>query len=526
MELQLLLHNIGYVLCFILTASLSVIVWLKAIDRRQGLLMLLMNGAIMTFQLSHVVGVNIVDSEISRRILMFNLFDIFIIIFIAHTIFSILKIEKSQKLSLAIIYTSGISLFIFFIFNPSLFLLQSRPKMYFPNYYEGGPYYWVMVLYMTIVLFYILFQLGKTLIESRKGDDLVFYNRVKYVMAGVFFGLVLGYQAFPLVMNIPINPLWSIIHFVYVPLFTYAIIKYKMLDINVVAKKALLYAIGIAFATFFIGLTSYVNIQITERYSQISFWAIPLVSSIFALLIGRFVWRAIRESDILKHEFTNIISHKFRTPLTRIKWAVSNMEGEDEKVRNLAETEIHNSVESLIELTNMLVAVSDAGDSHTNKQQGTIDLSNLVLDVIKSKETQAKFKNVTLDNSINKDIYIDGNEDRIKFAIGVVVTNAITYSDRDKVVSVRLFKKDKKAVLQVEDQGIGIPNNEKKFIFKRFFRGDRAYKKDTEGLGIGLYMAKQVVIDSRGSIEFRSEGDDKGTVFQINFPLSKIVVSE
>lgn len=456
---------------------------------------------------------------------MFNLVDIFIIIFVAHLILSIIKKEKSQRLSLAIIYASGISLFFFFVVNPSLFLVESMPKMYFPNYYDGGPYYWVMVLYMVLVMFYIWFQLVKTLIESRKGGDPIFYNRVKYLTAGVFFGLVLGYQAFPLVMDISVDPMWSIIHFVYVPLFAYAIIKYKMLDINVVAQKALLYAVGIAFVTFFIGLTSYINIQLTEQYSNISFWVIPLGSSVLALVVGRFVWRAIRESDVLKYEFTNIISHKFRTPLTRIKWIISNMEGDGEREMTLAEIQIHDSVESLIELTDMLVAVSDAGGPHSNNQETIINLSDLVLEILKSKETQSKFKDLSFDNSIVEDLYTYGNEDRVRFAIGVIINNAINYSNQGGVVSIRLFREDKKIILQVKDQGIGISTEEKKLIFKKFFRGDEARKKDTEGLGIGLSLAKQAIEDLKGSIDFESEGEGKGTVFQVTFPVSKKEVS-
>ncbi len=527
MELSLLIHNIGYVLSVIMILILIGVVLFKGKGNRQSLLLILLSGGVLVFALSHVIGVNIEDSDLSRKVLLFNSVNAILSIFLAHCVISLFEKEKEQKWSLVAIYGFGIGIFIFILMNLDLFLLQSVPKMYFPNYYEAGPLYILLVTYSLSVVAYVIYQSVKNLIESRKGDDPVFYNRVKYVATGISIGVLFGYQAFLLVMNIQVDPIWSPLHFIYVPFFVYAIVKYKLFDINVIAQNALLYSIFIAVVTFFIGLISYINIQLTETYPQLSHWAIPLISSLFALIVGQLVWKKIRQADVLKYEFTNIISHKFRTPLTRIKWAADQIPLQDSQdERKDSSKEIKNSADSLIELTNMLITVSNSHRFNSSKHE-LVDLSRLIKNEIVEKQEDLEKMSLTLNTSIRDGVNVRMDKNRINFVIKVLLTNALSYNKKDGSVDVSLqvLEKNKKVVFEVRDTGLGIDKEEKKYMFKRFFRGDRSRLKDTEGLGIDLSISKNIIDSVGGDISFYSEGKDKGSTFTVTLPWKIIEVA-
>ena len=101
------------------------------------------------------------------------------------------------------------------------------------------------------------------------------------------------------------------------------------------------------------------------------------------------------------------------------------------------------------------------------------------------------------------------------------IENAIAYSPEKSVINVSLsFEKDT-IRFSVTDKGIGFSSRERAYIFKKFFRTDRAKTADTEGLGIGLYMAKNIIERHRGTLEAESPGIQKGSTFWFTLPVPK-----
>jgi len=100
-----------------------------------------------------------------------------------------------------------------------------------------------------------------------------------------------------------------------------------------------------------------------------------------------------------------------------------------------------------------------------------------------------------------------------------LLSNAIKFSSTTKEVSVKLFKEDNHAVLQVEDKGIGISNKELSRIFERFYRSREVNAMDAKGSGLGLTLVKHIIEAHGGQIEVNSE-PGRGSTFAIILPLS------
>jgi two-component system, sensor histidine kinase and response regulator len=116
--------------------------------------------------------------------------------------------------------------------------------------------------------------------------------------------------------------------------------------------------------------------------------------------------------------------------------------------------------------------------------------------------------------------HIPLNATAIKFALGNIIENAIKYSPEQSVITVRTELKDAKGiVIEVEDRGQGIPEEEREKIFDRFYRGDNV-KDNTKGMGLGLYISKTLIELMGGAIQVRS-GEKSGTCFTVSLPLAQ-----
>jgi signal transduction histidine kinase len=114
---------------------------------------------------------------------------------------------------------------------------------------------------------------------------------------------------------------------------------------------------------------------------------------------------------------------------------------------------------------------------------------------------------------------VKGDRFIVRISINNLVENALKYGG-DNPVEIHLYTKDNKAVIDVKDHGIGIPESERKRIFKKFFRVEDEEVRDTKGTGLGLYIVKQTINKHGGKIEVL-DNQPKGTIFRVLMPLSK-----
>jgi len=519
MNIHLLLHDLLYSFDVLLSFALIILLFFKAKGIKRNTIILAFLGIII-FVVSHSIGVSVTNSELSRQILMFNLVNLFLPVFTSHAIFAIIGKLKEQKYVIISTYVISISALIFFLINPSYFLVTSIPKMYFPNYYVAGPYYYLMLVYFFSLVTYAFVIMVKTYLVSNSIEK----NRIKYFIFTVALAYLFGPIDFLLIYNIQIDPLWG---FLFVPLFTipftYAIIHYELMDIRVVAKKAFVYIAVSAVIGFILVLLNYINNLIIRNYPAFPDWASSAILA-FITSIGLFaLWRKIRETDFLKYEFIDVITHKFRTPLTAIKWSSESlMESIPENLK-IEISHIQKSANSLVDLTNLLANLSTADEQSFGYNFIKLDLNSLIENLIFECSEKIKAKNITLlPPLINSSNFVMIDEQKIKFVFQTLLDNAISYTGQGGKISFEIsVLNEKDVVVKISDTGIGISESEIKLIFTKFYRTESSKKVDTEGMGIGLYLTKRIVEKHNGKIWVKSDGDGKGSSFFVSLPICK-----
>ncbi len=521
MNSSLLINNIGYIVDIIFTITFAIFILVKSPQRKQGWIFFWLSMSILSFEVSHLIGTNVADPELSRMILMFNLGCIFIVCFNAHFIYLITNTLEKNKVALYIGYGAGILMTIFFLVFPDTFLLTSKPKLYFPNYYDAGSLYWVMRLFFVLLPIHFTYVLIKAFTSTK---DIIERRRYRYVGWGMVLGYVLGQLPVPLVFSIPVDPILS---FLFVPIYVipigYAAVRYELADIRVVAQRAFLYALGVAGLTGLIGIANYANSFIIREGGSWGTWVLPALSSIVAIGIGTSVWNRTRETDVLKNEFISIISHKFRTPLTHIRWSTELLMNTVtdpevlEQIRN-----INESNKRLISLSNSLVDTAEGSNATFEYSLNPISIKELTEDVLKNHGAQIRDKHLSIMREFEpKKIYIKADKERIKFAIQTLIENAIHYTPEEGIITIRIHEAKKKVTMQVEDTGIGIDERQMSRVFTRFYRTDAARSQHTEGIGIGLYLTKIIAERHGGKITAQSQGIGKGSVFTITLPATQ-----
>ena len=128
-------------------------------------------------------------------------------------------------------------------------------------------------------------------------------------------------------------------------------------------------------------------------------------------------------------------------------------------------------------------------------------------------------KNLNINKNINPDLITLYDETRIKFVIQIFIENAIHYTKERGTIDINLYKKDNDIIFSVHDTGIGMDKNGLSMVFSKFYRASEARAIDTEGIGIGLFIAKEVIKRHKGTIWAESEGIDKGSTFSFSLPI-------
>lgn len=523
---SLFIHNAGYVLSSLLVIGLVISVYIKDHQTLANRKIIIAFFAVTVFTIAHVVGVNVADPHLSRLALMFTASVLVISPFFAHSVFAVIGRAEKERRVLAFFYAASFALLAVFIIFPDTFLLPSVPKLYFTNYYVAGKLYWLMELLSNgIIPAYFLFRM----FQAYRIADMVMRNRLKYLFSALFLGYAFGITAVPLVFGVAVNPVWSIF---FVPFFTvpfaYAILKYELMDIRVIGKQAFLYAVIVGGVSVLISILNYANNQIVASIPAFPVWAFPLTSSLVGVSIGFFVWNKLRETDFLKYGFINVVTHKFRTPLTYIKWSADSLATislPPEQRENVKL--IQTAVQRLVDLTNLLVNLSDAPTDRDALSKEPVRLDLLAKEVFaeyvqraKDKKLVVNFRDVSIVAGVEKAFpAISVNRAKIAYVLEIFIDNAVKYTPPGGEISIFFSHDDRSVQVSVADTGMGISKEDIGRMFNKFFRTPKAMRADTEGLSIDLFMAKEVVQKYGGAVSVRSEGEGKGATFSISLPI-------
>jgi signal transduction histidine kinase len=233
-----------------------------------------------------------------------------------------------------------------------------------------------------------------------------------------------------------------------------------------------------------------------------------------------------KEIDKAKTEFVSLASHQLRTPLSTVNWysemLLTGDVGEVTPEQKKYLEEIYNGNQRMVDLVNTLLDVSRIELGTLVIESKPTDIVKLTQSVINEQSPQIKEKKIKLATSFENDIpLIKSDPKLLRMVIQNLLSNAVKYTPEKGKVGISLSLSDRKNVLlKLSDNGYGIPKNQQDKIFTKLFRADNVIGKDTEGTGLGLYIAKSIVEQAGGRLWFESV-ENRGTIFYATLPLRK-----
>jgi signal transduction histidine kinase len=232
--------------------------------------------------------------------------------------------------------------------------------------------------------------------------------------------------------------------------------------------------------------------------------------------------RVLEESDRRKGEFLAILSHELRNPVHAVH-AGAQFIGLAAKEPKIVETAriIQRQVDLLTRHLDDLLRLIKGEYEPGQLDLETVDLREVVRRSAEIVQPAIREKNQALridEGSQPVDARVDVR--RLTQAVANILRNASAYSDAGCAIDVALQLDGRHAQIVVKDQGIGLDPGEASRLFELFSRGERAKRKAASGLGIGLHVAKQIVLAHGGQVDAQSSGVGAGTTFTIRLPLA------
>ena len=238
----------------------------------------------------------------------------------------------------------------------------------------------------------------------------------------------------------------------------------------------------------------------------------------------------LQRLDEAKNEFISMASHQLRTPLTSIKGYLDMLlQGDLGPVRPTQKAvlrEAFSSSERMVQLINDFLSISrlQTGTFTMNRQPAR--LSDIVRSEMALLKIVAKQHNITLSVHIDDDVpTLPIDAEKLRQVIMNMIDNAIFYSKEQTTVKVSLCCDTREVVFTVEDQGIGVPKAEQSGVFGKFFRASNARKRRPDGTGVGLFLARKVVLEHGGAMIFTSK-ENKGSTFGFRLPLDRTAANK
>ena len=235
-----------------------------------------------------------------------------------------------------------------------------------------------------------------------------------------------------------------------------------------------------------------------------------------------------REKTIerMKTEFVSLAAHQLRTPLAAIKWTIKMLLDGDLGKINEDQREIiqktYDSNERMINLINDLLDVTRIEEGRYLYKPVLADLKEIAGFVVKSHEDDIKRKGLKLNfnKPTDKIPRVMMDVEKIRLVVQNLIENAVKYTPTGGQINIYLKANEKEIELQVQDTGVGIPEDQQARIFTKFFRGANVMRMETEGSGLGIFISKNIVEAHGGKMWFDSE-ENKGTTFHFSLPIKK-----
>ena len=228
------------------------------------------------------------------------------------------------------------------------------------------------------------------------------------------------------------------------------------------------------------------------------------------------------EADKLKDEFVALISHDLRTPLTSIigyvELSLEDVEPPLDNERRGYLQIVSRSSERLLRLVDDLLFVARLQAGRLILERSDLDLCTIAAQAAQEARPRAEAKQLELEFIGGSPVMIEGDKGRLFQLLDNLISNAIKFTPEGGRVEVRAVPADGLAVLEVSDTGIGLGPDEAELVFDRFFRSSRVVAQQVPGTGLGLFIARAIVVAHAGTIT-ASTREGGGTTFHVELPV-------
>jgi PAS domain S-box-containing protein len=230
-----------------------------------------------------------------------------------------------------------------------------------------------------------------------------------------------------------------------------------------------------------------------------------------------------KEIEKLRTDFLSLASHQLRTPLSGTKWLIGtlrgNVLGKVTRKQKQYLNQIYQLNERMIQLVSEMLSILRLESETKAIETQTVLISNLYKDISISMDAAAKSRKVFFENNLDKHkaVKIKTNQEILKSILECFISNAINYSKPKQKIVLDMKEEATAVVFSVKDNGIGIPEEDQKQIFKKFYRASNAKDFKPGGSGLGLNIARTLAEKIGAEISFESK-IKTGTIFYLHVP--------
>ena len=230
----------------------------------------------------------------------------------------------------------------------------------------------------------------------------------------------------------------------------------------------------------------------------------------------------LEQLDASRSQFVSNASHELKTPLSTMKILIETLMYQDPMDPAMTKeflTDVNKEIDRLNGIVSDLLTLVNI-DSGMKLNLQELDIGGLLQEQVKRLSPLARENGIELDCQLKELLDVNGDALKLQQVVYNIIDNAIKYTPRGGEVHCTLNRAGKKAIIRVQDTGVGIPEADLPHIFDRFYRVDKARSRETGGTGLGLSIVKQFVLLHGGNITAKS-APGKGSTFVIELPLAE-----
>jgi len=277
------------------------------------------------------------------------------------------------------------------------------------------------------------------------------------------------------------------------------------------------------FFLLYLGFVFYIiwNFAYLTTKFGLSPYLIPIISVPSILAIGLKFIELYYRVERIEYEFTSIVNHTFRTPLTRVMWYSKELE------KDLPASERESYVQDISNATTRVLDIVDlfAGIKNINDRSGyffqATSLRDIVEKTIVKYRTEINKRGLSFDVATFKEApMLTLDLKKITFVVDAMLENSIFYTPKGGKITIDFTTSGKVLILSVKDTGMGLTYVERMRVFSKFYRSKKAILMNPDGMGLKLYLSKQIIRRHHGKLRAFSLGRDKGASFYMELPLS------